>query len=587
MNSALRYLLVTSFTNAVLFRLKRLRQPKYLAGAILGGFYFYFYFYRFLMGGGDSRSMSPLPAEMPDQALTVEIAAAVLFVATLCVSWIMPASRAAIQFTEAEIAWLFPAPLKRHTLIIHKLLRSQLTLLFIALFFTFFTGRFRAGNVAWLHMGGWWVILTTLSMHRIGASFTLQRLRERGLSDRTRRFGALLVLAALIALFEFWRRSLPAAPSISKQIQVGNLLPWLEQVLQSGPAPWVLGPFRIVVSPFFAQDLPTFLIALGPALLMMAAHFWWVVRADVSFEDASIEAAQKRSALLAARSRGELRIPEGKAKVPLFQLRPTGFVPMAFFWKFFIKVGGRVTMRRGFLAFCALAAISLTLNTYPVNPHTNMRAPLVFTGLLLVNFGCYIAVVISLVMVGQSAATQLRRGMAGMDLLKTYPIPGWHIALGELLGPIVLGTLLQFAVLLVVLPSFWNSGELEPAMALALACCALLLPSFNLSLSILPCATALLFPGWIKPQEHSTPSVEATGLRLVSTISQMLALLIGLLPAGFFGLAAWFALGKCHVPLPAQLLFSTATASLVLALEAGLGVAWLGRLYERFDVAGE
>ena len=44
MRGALVFLVTRSFVNVVIFRVKRLRQPKYLAGAVMGGLYFYFTF---------------------------------------------------------------------------------------------------------------------------------------------------------------------------------------------------------------------------------------------------------------------------------------------------------------------------------------------------------------------------------------------------------------------------------------------------------------------------------------------------------------------------------------------------------------
>ena len=55
-------------------RAKRLRQPKYLIGAIIGSAYFYFYFYRFLFRG-DFRgapllsAVCPCVVEEPNMAL--------------------------------------------------------------------------------------------------------------------------------------------------------------------------------------------------------------------------------------------------------------------------------------------------------------------------------------------------------------------------------------------------------------------------------------------------------------------------------------------------------------------------------------
>ena len=46
MIAALFYLQCQSFCNRLVSRFKRLKQPKYLIGAIVGGLYFYFYFFR-------------------------------------------------------------------------------------------------------------------------------------------------------------------------------------------------------------------------------------------------------------------------------------------------------------------------------------------------------------------------------------------------------------------------------------------------------------------------------------------------------------------------------------------------------------
>ena len=51
MIAALLYLQYHSFRNRLVSRFKRLKQPKYLVGAIVGGLYFYFYFFRYLFHG--------------------------------------------------------------------------------------------------------------------------------------------------------------------------------------------------------------------------------------------------------------------------------------------------------------------------------------------------------------------------------------------------------------------------------------------------------------------------------------------------------------------------------------------------------
>lgn len=581
--NALGYLVTRSFVNGVLFRLRRLRQPKYLLGAILGAAYFYFYFGRFL-----AVSRMPWGAESgPASPHGLEIGAAILFVATIVLSWILPASRAAIAFTEAEIAFLFPAPITRRTLVIMRLVKSQFALLLFSAFMTLLSGRFHLGSEVWMRIGGWWVIMNTLNMHRLGASFALQRLRERGMADGKRRVLVVLVLVAFVALVEFMRRSLPPPPDLATALRGGGeITNYIVQLLHTGPLRYVLAPFKLVVAPNFAHEGVTFLRALLPALGIMALHFIWVVRADVSFEDASIEAAKKRAAFLAARGRGELRArgKSDKARTPLWRLRPTGFAPIAFIWKSLLKTGGRRTLGR-WAAFFAV----LTAGAFALGRVEYLTKPLVVTA-FIIGGGCYIALLISFVMIGQLSAAQLRQGIATMDLLKTYPIPGWQIALGELAGPVLLGSLMQWCSLGIGLMLLSIAPPLHPHLGTITAIVggiALLLPIFNLSTAILPCAGALLYPGWFRPQENAAPGIENTGMKLILGIAQLLAVFVAMIPVAFFGAVAWFALGKFTAAAEWQALAAGGTAMLILAMETGLGIAWLGSLYDKFDVSSE
>ena len=52
---ALFYLRFTSFKNWLMVRGRRLRQPKYLIGAVVGCAYFYFFFFRRIGGIPDGR----------------------------------------------------------------------------------------------------------------------------------------------------------------------------------------------------------------------------------------------------------------------------------------------------------------------------------------------------------------------------------------------------------------------------------------------------------------------------------------------------------------------------------------------------
>src|SRR4051812_4753701 len=117
---ALFYLQFHAFINRQKARLKRLKRPKYLIGGIVGGLYFYFYFFGFLFGMGRRRSAAF--SFSPEHLQMVEALGAAALLIIIILAWVIPHGRAALIFTEAEINFLFPAPIGRRTLIHFKLL---------------------------------------------------------------------------------------------------------------------------------------------------------------------------------------------------------------------------------------------------------------------------------------------------------------------------------------------------------------------------------------------------------------------------------------------------------------------------------
>ena len=84
-------------------RFKRLKQPKYLFGAIVGGLYMYWYFGRFLFGIGrrgqwGATTTTSAPALPTDPLLNESLGALILFVIVF-LAWIIPHKRAALTFT--------------------------------------------------------------------------------------------------------------------------------------------------------------------------------------------------------------------------------------------------------------------------------------------------------------------------------------------------------------------------------------------------------------------------------------------------------------------------------------------------------
>jgi hypothetical protein len=119
MAAALWYLQSTSFVGAAKLRLKRLKQPKYLIGSLL------FLAYLGTFFGSQVFGARPLVHWGPRGMDTMNSLFALLCFGWALIAWAVPSGRATLRFTEAEIAFLFPAPLSRVGLINFSLLRAQ------------------------------------------------------------------------------------------------------------------------------------------------------------------------------------------------------------------------------------------------------------------------------------------------------------------------------------------------------------------------------------------------------------------------------------------------------------------------------
>ena len=213
MGRALLYYELLSRWNRLRSRLQRLRQPKYLFGAVVGGLYFYWYFFRVLMRRPTAAGAAT-PGWLTEHHAVAESFAGLVLLVVFLLMWIIPHERAALMFTEAEVAFLFPAPVGRRTLLHFKLLKSQSAILFSALFMTLI-GRWGGGHFLF-RAAGWWGLLSLVNLHMLGSSFARTMLLERGISNWRRRLlilgGAGLAAAGVI----LWaRRALPTWPDLS------------------------------------------------------------------------------------------------------------------------------------------------------------------------------------------------------------------------------------------------------------------------------------------------------------------------------------------------------------------------------------
>jgi hypothetical protein len=266
---------------------------------------------------------------------------------------------------------------------------------------------------------------------------------------------------------------------------------YAQQVLTACPLPYLLYPVRLVVRPYLAPNALAFLYALVPALLLLLLHYIWVVRSNVAFEEASVEASRKLAEKVAAVRAGNWQAAQKQPKRMRspFKLRPAGSPAVALLWKNLVSAGRAFTVRvwlsLAVFAVCASVGFGQASGSSGARPALAMIAAMLMFWSLLIG--------------PQFLRQDFRQDLPLADILKTYPLRGWQLALGELLAPAAVLTCVQWFLLILVLGLF-----AQPAVnRLGWSCwlglgfgAALVIPMLNLITLQIPNAATLLFPAW-------------------------------------------------------------------------------------------
>jgi hypothetical protein len=580
MISALLYLVRTSWRNRFITRFKRLKQPKYLFGAVIGLLYFYWFLFRnIFLGGGRGKGLTGF-APWLDAGLFETLGAAILLIIVIT-AWLLPGKRAALTFSEAEIAFLFPAPLSRKSLIHFKLLRSQFAIFVTVFFLTLLSAR--SGSLFRIAASGvgWWLILSTLQLHFLGSSLQRTRMLDCGLTNWKRRLVILGLITGVAAWVMIWaRQTMPA-------LQPGHfesgeaITDYFQALLNSGPLHYLLMPFRFIVRPYLSADWSGFLLASAPALLILVAHYVWVIRSNVAFEEASIEASRQLAEKVAAVRSGNWQSANAKAKPARspFRLSSSGPALIAFLWKNLIGAGSVLSLRLVLILIAIILAFGVGLR----GGAGDSGWPTIVAA--VASFVC----IWSLFIGPQLLRQDFRRELPQMDMLKVLPLPGWQIALGQILTPVVLLTVAQWLLVLiaVVFGALMGKPSTAPGLLVGVGIgAAMVLPFLNLISLIIPNAAVLLFPSWFQSGKDAPHGIEATGQRLIFALGQFLTLLISVLPAAaVFTLC--FLLFKLYFPPAVAIPVGAAAAAVMLSITGAGGVFLLGKIFNKFDLSSE
>lgn len=567
MTSALLYLELHSRANALAGALRRLRQPRYALGAIGALAYLSYFVARPLLsddapGGAIFGGIGSL--------LTSDLSALLLLL-WIARGWLFGGERAALFFSEAEVAWLFPAPIERRTLVHYRMLKSQIGVVVGALLYAAFAaGTARPYGQRAI---GLWVLLTFLQLHGMAGAFTRERLLRLGLTPRRRRTAIAVLLVAIAAS--------TASLAGSRAASEGSFLQLGARVLATPPLAWALAPFRIVAAPLRAADAHELAIATLAAIALLAAHYVWAMRTIVGFEEASAATAEKAGQLRRAlrAGRGIMALRRSKARAAPFALPPLGRAEVAFFWQRCIAAGAWADPR-AVVAFgiAPVAAVAWMASTPDWEPAVRVA------GILAATVG------LQALLIGPALARGvLAQMMEHVEIARSYPVRGWQVVLGQLLLPIALlgafeVSLISVAAIAVV--ATW--GGVTPALAaLTWLAAALLASLLGAVLFGAQLGVQLALPAWFLAAPGANAGLEVGGQRLLFVFASMIAFSIAAIPATLCGGIAGAIAHVLAENIAAEIACGAAAAAAALAAELALLLAWLGRRYEDVDVVSD
>jgi hypothetical protein len=586
-NPALLFLVVRSARNAFRARIRRLRSFRYLVPTLLGAAYFFVVFDPFNVVFRRKAGPAPLPDPAGD--LLFEWILVLVSLLMAASAWVLPSAGSPLQFSEAEVAHLFPAPITRRTLIRYKVLDMQKAMLLVPLIFALLNvGKMGPARAFFILLGGW-LSLNALSLHGIAAKMTRRSLLDHGASGFRRQALPLLLLAGYLVFVALMAPALPpwdadAGPKAWFRAMEG----WLRELGES-PSGIALLPFRLVARPFLAPDPAEFALRASALAGLVGLLLAWVLRTDAAFEEAAAAQAAEVARRVEAAKKGKLSVPEdgARARRNPWRLGPVGLPEVAFLWKSAGEaIRGLSPRLWAFLLASGAIAVAVGLKQAR-RAGTGEVVPLIVAACCLTLAG------ISVFWGPGLLGSTLRKDMERLDLLKSLPLTGPRLVRCSLVATVAPLAILQgllFLVGVLFLPDP-PSGAIAPAWRMAAALGGLAaLPALTLLSAGVDAGLAIWFPAWFRPgADLGGGGFEGMGGNIVGFLLKGIAFALGAaVPFGLAGLGAFLAvrlLGENAGP-PAVVAGAFAATALVLA-EAWFLAEVLGRRFEGLDAAEE
>lgn len=567
------FIATRTFKNRMLSRLRRLRNARYLISFLVAMAYFWFsgflHLFRHLFRDGSGISQLVVTSS----AFTSDVAALVVL-AMMILAWALPEQEAGLKFSEAEINFLFPAPITRRQLLIYKILRQQPQVLISAALISFLG--FRRGNFL-----GLWLSFVVLAIYFTFTALGRARLKLARVGFLIR---LVVVAAVVIGVSHLLWTGLAIAgledAARAMQPHSGRTAKAIELSFHGPLAATILFVPRLFARATLPPNLLQLAIACAALLLFGAILLELALRMNVSFEEASIRASQRRTDRQLRRASHRVgglvtfpRIP------PPFKLSPRSGPMVAIFWK---NLTAGLRIASPWLVIMFLAAM------YFAGQAAYSKEPAV-RGMM----GGFTLILAALFpFLGSKVFAQdMRLDLPRIELLKSYPIAGDRLVAAEIAAPMAFVAAVEIMLLTVAaiimrmagLPkelAFFATPEfIVIALLFATPLCALQLLIQN--------AVPILLPGWAMRSPDEQRGFVVMGQRVLMLGGNLLILGVALIPPACILVPAFLIAARWFQGSVALVLVATVPSAAVLVAEVWMGIRVLGSQFEKIDVTNE
>ncbi len=434
-----------------------------------------------------------------------------LIIMALCLLFVFTsAGEKAFSFSPAEVDFLFPAPFNRRELLIYKLSKTVLGIVFAALILSISLLLFLN---SWLsaYVG----ILLTLALVQLVALVTAMaaQIVAEHAYNRTRK----LIVAGLAAAVA------AGMAQTYRQVQARSISELVHGFLNTWPAMVVLAPFKVFSNAILADDLFPDLVCWGAAAAVIDLGLLILILVlDADYLESAAAISQKvYEQLRRTKQGGGIAMPASQRSLKLRIPRLPwlgGAGPLA--WRQ-IMLAIRTSRYAIMISLGIGAMLFILAFTLPRGgPGSEMAVP-----------AMGIAFLLQLTFVFTMQLPWAFRGdIDHMDFLKSLPVSPLALAAGELAGGIALLATIQFVMLAAML-------ALGSSPSFILAVAALLLP-FDVLMLVVSNALFLIYPVRFVPS--TAADFQFFGRAMLFVLLQMLILVPTLgIPAGVGGIAFW------------------------------------------------